>query len=292
MPPPSPSRCARATGSCGDRRRRPPAPPRSVYLFTPLLPATGQERAPPSRGSSPDTRYLAPGPGPGNDPCYRSPGRCVPPMRVPRLTLVSLVAVYAIMVLTTPRWYPGSSSAPSSSPWHWSGRPPLGPVAWATGCQPHLCSRWPPQGCCCSPFVLGRAGRSSTQPALHPQANPFLQDGGRARPTPSPQTARGEDRDRQLTRSSSGHGFYGANLDDYVRYVGVEERAGRRLSPGDHLHRFRRAINEERLRLYDRRQDLGFRPKPTSTRYPGSKSDPALELVIESKITPQPGLRL
>ena len=209
----------------------------AVYLFTPLT-AAGQEGSP--TGFFTNTRYLAPGLVlamvllPIARPLRAPDGRA-------RLTLYFLVAVYAITVLTTPRWYPGYIVgtvfltlalvwAPSALALL-RGRRAISRayVAVAAG------------GVLLLAVVLGRAQEVQYYNQHYTRVTPFLQDGG-------PRKAYTFARERHGARigiAGSGeiffgqYGFYGANLDNYVQYIGVEGPDGAyRLATT--CHRFRR----------------------------------------------------
>ena len=259
-----------------------------VYVFTPLT-AAGQEGSP--TGFFTNTRYLAPG--------LVLAMTLLPiarPLRAPdsraRLTLYFLVAVYAITVLTTPRWYPGYIVgtvfltlalvwAPSALALL-RGRRAVSRtyVAVAAG------------GVLLLAVVLGRAQEVQYYNQHYTRTTPFLQDGG-------PRKAYTFARERHGARigiAGSGeiffgqYGFYGANLDNYVQYIGVEGPDGAyRLATT--CHRFRQAINEGDYDFLivskftqDSREAEYWYPI-----YAWLKSAKALELVIEEpEITPEP----
>src|SRR5262249_13697462 len=84
--------------------------------------------------------------------------------------------------------------------------------------------------------------------------------------------------------------FYGANLDNYVQYIGVEGDNGTyRLATT--CRQFRRKINEgeyDYLIMSRETQDAADSPYWYPI-YAWVKQDPALELVVsEPEITPQP----
>ncbi len=259
-----------------------------VYLFTPLT-AAGQEGSP--TGFFTNTRYLAPG--------LVLAMTLLPiarPLRAPdaraRLTLYFLVAVYAITVLTTPRWYPGYI---------------VGTVfltlalVWAPSALALLRGRRAASrtyvavaagGVLLLAVVLGRAQEVQYYNQHYTRTTPFLQDGG-------PRKAYTFARERNGARigiAGSGeiffgqYGFYGANLDNYVQYIGAEGPDGTyRLATS--CSQFRRLINEGHYDFLitsrgtqDSAEAEYFYPV-----YAWLKTDPALELVIEEpEITPQP----
>ncbi len=173
-----------------------------VYVFTPLT-AAGQEGSP--TGFFTNTRYLAPG--------LVLAMTLLPiarPLRAPdsraRLTLYFLVAVYAITVLTTPRWYPGYIVgtvfltlalvwAPSAlALLRGRRRLPAAPT-----------SRRQPEACCCSPSCSAGPRRSSTTTSTTPARLPSCRTAAPARPTPSPvnDTGRGSGSPARVRSSSA-----------------------------------------------------------------------------------------
>jgi hypothetical protein len=258
-----------------------------VYLFTPLT-AAGQEGSP--TGFFTNTRYLVPG--------LVLAMTLLPvarPLRAPDSrawqTLLFLVAVYAITVLTTPRWYPGyivgtvfltlalvwAPAALSMA----RGRRVVSRAHVALGAGAVLLLA----------VVLGRAQEVQYYNQHYTRTTPFLQDGG-------PRKAYTFARERHGARigiAGSGeiffgqYGFYGANLDNYVQYIGVPGPNGAyRLATT--CQRFRQAINEghyDFLIISHATQD-----SPEAEYwypiYAWLKTDPALELVIEEpEITPE-----
>jgi hypothetical protein len=259
-----------------------------VYLFTPLT-AAGQEGSP--TGFFTNTRYLAPG--------LVLAMVLVPiarPLRAPDSrawqTLLFLTGVYAITVLTTPRWYPGyivgTVFLTLALVWAPAGlglargrrRVSRAVVAGALGAVVLLA------------VVLGRAQEVQYYDQHYTRVTPFLQDGG-------PRKAYTFARERHGARigiAGSGeiffgqYGFYGANLDNYVQYIGVPGPDGAyRLATT--CHQFRRRINAGRYDFLiisqftqDSREAEYWYPI-----YAWLKDDPALEQVIEEpEITPEP----
>jgi hypothetical protein len=259
-----------------------------VYVFTPLT-AAGQEGSP--TGFFTNTRYLAPGLILGMTllPLAR-------PLRAPdsraRQTLLFLTGVYAITVLTTPRWYPGYIVgtifltlalvwAPAglglARARRWMGR---NAVVFVAGAVVLLA------------VVLGRAQEVQYYDQHYTRVTPFLQDGG-------PRKAYTFARERHGVRigiAGSGeiffgqYGFYGANLDNYVQYIGVPGPDGAyRLATT--CHQFRRRVNAGHYDFLivsqftqDSRESEYWYPI-----YAWLKDDPALEQVIEEpEITPEP----
>ncbi len=259
-----------------------------VYVFTPLT-AAGQEGSP--TGFFTNTRYLAPG--------LVLAMTLLPiarPLRAPdsraRLTLYFLVAVYAITVLATPRWYPGYI---------------VGTVfltlalVWAPSALALLRGRRAASrtyvavaaaGVLLLAVVLGRAQEVQYYNQHYTRVTPFLQDGG-------PRKAYTFARERHGARigiAGSGeiffgqYGFYGANLDNYVQYIGAEGPDGTyRLATT--CHQFRRLINEGEYDFLITSRATQDSPDAEYWYpvYAWLKTDPALELVIEEpEITPQP----
>jgi hypothetical protein len=259
-----------------------------VYVFTPLT-AAGQEGSP--TGFFTNTRYLAPG--------LILAMTLLPiarPLRSPdsraRLTLYFLVAVYAITVLTTPRWYPG----------YIAGTVFLTlALVWAPSALALLRGRRAASrtyvavaaaGVLLLAVVLGRAQEVQYYNQHYTRTTPFLQDGG-------PRKAYTFARERHGARigiAGSGeiffgqYGFYGANLDNYVQYIGAEGPDGTyRLATT--CHQFRRLINEGEYDFLITSKATQDSPEADYWYpvYAWLKTDPALELVVEEpEITPQP----
>ena len=212
-----------------------------VYVFTPLT-AAGQEGSP--TGFFTNTRYLVPG--------LVLAMVMVPiarPLRAPdrraRQTLLFLTAVYAITVLTTPRWYPGfifgtffitlalvwAPAALSAR-----SRPRAG--------EPAAGRRRGGRGRCCWRWCWDGPSRSST-PTTTTRARPSSSEkAGRRRPTTF---ARGQ-HDKRIGIAGSSeiifgqYGFFGADLSNHVQYIGVPGPHGAyRLATS--CRAFRREIN-------------------------------------------------
>jgi hypothetical protein len=259
-----------------------------VYVFTPLT-AAGQEGSP--TGFFTNTRYLVPG--------LVLAMVLLPiarPLRAPDSrawqTLLFLTGVYAITVLTTPRWYPGyivgTVFLTLALVWAPGGlglaraRRRISRAAVAVaGATVVLLA-----------IVLGRAQEVQYYEQHYTRVTPFLQDGG-------PRKAYTFARERHGARigiAGSGeiffgqYGFYGANLDNYVQYIGVPGPDGTyRLATT--CHQFRRRINAGEYDFLiisqftqDSREAEYWYPI-----YAWLKDDPALEQVIEEpEITPEP----
>ncbi|HET7573913.1 MAG TPA: hypothetical protein VFJ99_02240 [Solirubrobacterales bacterium] len=259
-----------------------------VYLFTPLT-AAGQEGSP--TGFFTNTRYLAPG--------LVLAMTLLPiarPLRAPDSrawqTLIFLLVVYAITVLTTPRWYPpyivGTVFLTLALVWTptavglgRSRRMASGAVVAAgAGCVLLLA------------VILGRAQEVQYYDHHYVRTSPFLQDGG---PRKAYAFARAQ-HDKRIGIAGSGeiffgqYGFYGANLDNYVQYIGAQGPRGTyRLATS--CRQFRQLVNEgdyDYLIVSQATQD-----SPSAEYwypvYAWLKRSKALELVrAEPEITPQP----
>jgi hypothetical protein len=259
-----------------------------VYLFTPLT-AAGQDGSP--TGFFTNTRYLVPG--------LVLALTLLPiarPLRAPDKrawqTLLFLAAVYAITVLTTPRWYPGyifgTIFITLALVWvpaglvlgRVRGQFSRGIVA-AVGAAVLLLA-----------VVLGRAQEVQYADHHYTKSTLFLGEGG-------PQKAydfarRQHDKRIGIVGSSEiifgQYGFYGADLSNRVQYIGVPGPNGTyRLATT--CRQFRRRINAgdyHYLILSKFTQD-STEADYSYPIYAWVKSDPALKLVIaEPTIYPQP----
>jgi hypothetical protein len=259
-----------------------------VYIFTPLT-AAGQEGSP--TGFFTNTRYLIPG--------LVLALVLLPiarPLRAPdsraRQTLYFLLAVYVITVLTTPRWYPGYIVgtvfltlvlvwAPAGLGLARSRRnTSRAVVAGAAGAVLLLA------------VVLGRAQEVQYVDHHYTETDHFLQDGG---PKQAYAFAR-KQHNRRIGIAGSGeiffgqYGFYGANLNNYVQYIGVPGPDGAyRLATS--CAQFRRRINAgnyDFLIISQFTQD-SHEAEYWYPIYAWIKTDPALEQIIEEpNITPEP----
>ncbi len=259
----------------------------AVYLVTPLT-AAGQEGSP--TGFFTNTRYLMPG--------LILALVLLPiarPLRAPETrawqTLLFLLGLYAIMVLTTPRWYPGFivGTVFLTLALVWApaaltllrGRRQVsrGIVAIAAGSILFLA------------VVLGRAQEVQYYDHHYTRTTLFLQEGG---PQKAYEFAHNQHHKR-IGIAGSGeiffgqYGFYGANLDNYVQYIGVPGPNGAyRLATT--CRSFRRQINGgdyDYLILSKFTQDASDSPYWYPI-YAWVKDDPALKLLIEEPdITPQ-----
>jgi hypothetical protein len=259
-----------------------------VYIFTPLT-AAGQEGSP--TGFFTNTRYLIPG--------LVLALVLLPiarPLRAPdsraRQTLLFLLAVYAITVLTTPRWYPGyivgTVFLTLALVWAPAGlglartrqNASRAVVAGAAGAVLLLA------------VVLGRAQEVQYVDHHYTETDHFLQDGG---PKQAYAFAR-KQHDRRIGIAGSGeiffgqYGFYGAGLDNYVQYIGVPGPDGAyRLATS--CAQFRRRINAGDYDFLIVSQYTQDSPEAEYWYpiYAWIKTDPALEQIIEEpNITPEP----
>jgi hypothetical protein len=260
----------------------------AVYIVTPLT-AAGQEGSP--TGFFTNTRYLMPG--------LILALTMLPlarPLRAPEKrawqTLLFLAGVYALMVLTTPRWYPnyivGTVFLTLALVWAPAAlgllrarrRVSRGFVTIAAG------------GILLLAVVLGRAQEVQYYNQHYQRTTPFLQDGG---PQDAYAFAHGL-HGKRIGIAGSGeiffgqYGFYGANLDNYVQYIGVEGPDGTyRLATTCRV--FRNLVNTgdyDYLVVSQATQDFPESPYWYPV-YAWLKTDPALEAVVEEPdITPQP----
>jgi hypothetical protein len=258
-----------------------------VYLVTPLT-AAGQEGSP--TGFFTNTRYLVPG--------LVLAMVLVPiarPLRAPDRrawqTLLFFTAVYAITVLTTPRWYPGFivGTVFLTLALVWA------PAGLGFARSRRLMSRLAVTGVAAVVLllavVLGRAQEVQYYKHHYTRTTLFLQDGG-------PQKAfefAHRQQNKRIGIAGSGeiffgqYGFYGANLNNYVQYIGVPGPDGTyRLATT--CRQFKRRINAgdyDYLIISKFTQDAADSPYWYPI-YAWIKDDPALKLVLlEPAITPQ-----
>jgi hypothetical protein len=260
----------------------------AVYVFTPLT-AAGQEGAP--TGFFTNTRYLIPG--------LVLALVLLPiarPLRAPDRrawqTLLFLTVVYAITVLATPRWYPGFivGTVFLTLALVWA------PAGLGLGRSRRVVSRAVVIGAGAAVLllavVLGRAQEVQYVDHHYTETDHFLQDGG---PKQAYAFARKQS-DKRIGIAGSGeiffgqYGFYGANLSNYVQYIGVPGADGTyRLATS--CQQFRRRINAgnyDYLIVSQATQDSSASPYWYPI-YAWLKDDPALEQIIaEPDITPEP----
>ncbi len=191
-----------------------------VYVFTPLT-AAGQEGSP--TGFFTNTRYLVPG--------LVLALVLLPiarPLRAPDRrawqTLLFLTGVYAITVLTTPRWYPGFivGTIFLTLALVWA------PAGLGMARSRRMISRAAVVGAgavvVLLAVVLGRAQEVQyVQPPLHARRHSSSRTAGPRRPIEFAH----KQHDKRIGIAGSGeiffgqYGFYGANLDNDVQYIGV-----------------------------------------------------------------------
>jgi 4-amino-4-deoxy-L-arabinose transferase-like glycosyltransferase len=260
----------------------------AVYVFTPLT-AAGQEGSP--TGFFTNTRYLIPG--------LVLALTLLPiarPLRAPDRrawqTLLFLTAVYAITVLTTPKWYPsyivGTIFITLALVWAPAGLGLLRgrdqvsrAVVAVAGAAILLLA-----------VVLGRAQEVQYYDHHYTKTTLFLQEGG---PQKAYEFAR-KQHHKRIGIAGSGeiffgqYGYYGANLDNYVQYIGVPGADGAyRLATS--CRQFRRRINAgdyDFLVVSQYTQDSPDAPYWYPI-YAWLKTDPELEKIIEEpEVTPEP----
>jgi hypothetical protein len=259
-----------------------------VYVFTPLT-AAGQEGTP--TGFFTNTRYLAPG--------LLLAMALVPiarPLRAPDRrawqTLLFLTAVYAITVLTTPRWYPGYIVGTVFITLALVWAPTVFGLRRARGEVSRGAVAAVAAAILLLAVVLGRAQQVQYFDHHYTRTTLFLQDGG---PQKAYEFAH-KQHDKRIGIAGSGeiffgqYGFYGADLSNFVQYIGVPGPDGAyRLATS--CRQFRRRVNAghyDYLILSQYTQDSPEAPYWYPI-YAWVKTDPALRLVVaEPDITPEP----
>ena len=265
-----------------------------VYLFTPLT-AAGQEGAP--TGFFTNVRYLAPG--------LVLAMVLLPiarPLRAPDgrawKTLLFLAGVYAITVLSTPRWFTayifGTIFLTLVLVWAPAG---LG-LGRARGQVSRAAVTVTAAVLLLAAVALGRAQQVQYAEQHYANPLPFLGEGG---PRKAYSFARNQEDKRIGIVGSSEiifgqYGFYGNDLTNHVTYIGEEGPRGTyRLATS--CRQFRRLINEgdyDYLIMSQYTQDIGpyNAEVPNPYQFPvyaWVKDDPALKLIIEEpEIVPQP----
>jgi hypothetical protein len=259
-----------------------------VYVFTPLT-AAGSEGEP--RGFLPNTRYLMPG--------LLLAMVLLPiarPLRAPenraRIVLTFLTIIYAITVLTTPKWYPSYLPgalfltllivwAPVGLSWLKEHRRLPNSLLVASVAAITLIA-----------VVWGRGEEVGYANKHYTRSTLFLEDGG---PQASFDFTRGL-RDKRIALVGSGqmifgqYGFYGVDRSNYVQYIGEEgPRGSYRLI--DNCERFIERINEgdyDYIITSEYTRDSSIAPY----RFPVKswiENDPAVtEIIAEPDIAPQP----
>jgi hypothetical protein len=258
-----------------------------VYVFTPLT-AAGQENTP--TGFFTNTRYLMPGLvlAMAMLPIAR-------PLRAPDRrawqTLVFLTVVYAITVLTTPRWFPGyivgTVFLTAALVWAPAGLGLMRSRAQASRAVLAACAAV----VVLLAVVLGRAQQVQYMKHHYTDTSLFLQSGG-------PEEAYAFTRrlhDKRIGIAGASeiifgqYGFYGDDASNYVKFIGVPGPHGTyRLAPT--CHSFRRQINAgdyDYIVVSQYTMDL---PGPYQHPiYAWVKTDPAVKLMVEEpKIEPEP----
>jgi len=259
-----------------------------VYVFTPLT-AAGQEGSP--TGFFTNTRYLTPGLVLAM--CLLPIAR---PLRAPdkraRVTLYFLAAVYAITVVTTPRWYPGYifGTIVLTLALVWA------PAALGLARSRRLISRTltvvGAAGVLLLVVVLGRAQQVQYADHHYTKSTLFLQEGG---PQEAYDFARLQQNKRIGIAGSSEiifgqYGFFGGHLNNTVKFIGVPGPNGayrlattcpsfmRRINAGDYDY----------LIISQYTQDSPDAPYWYPI-YAWIKDDPALKKVVEEpNIVPEP----
>ncbi len=259
-----------------------------VYIFTPLT-AAGQEGAP--TGFFTNTRYLIPG--------LVLAMVLLPiarPLRAPDArawkTLLFLTGVYAITVLSTPRWFTtyifGTIFLTLVLVW--------APAALSLGRVRGRVSR-PIVAAAAAVLVLmavvlGRAQQVQYADQHYANPLPFLGEGG---PRKAYDFARRQEDKRIGIIGSSEiifgqYGFYGGDLSNRVQYIGQPGPNGSYRLPTS-CRQFRRLINAGDYDYLIMSQDTQDSPEAEYWYpiYAWVKTDPALKLVIEEpEIFPQP----
>lgn len=259
-----------------------------VYLFTPLT-AAGQEGQP--RGFFTNTRYLLPGLLLGMTllPLIRQ-------LRVPgeraKKVLIFLTVVFAITVLTSPRWYPSYIAGtifltfvlvwvPVGLSWLKDrGRAPRGVIFGVVAAIVVISAVW------------GRGEEVGYATKHYTRSSLFLQDGG---PREAYDFTRNM-KNRRIALAGSGeiyfgqYGFYGIDRSNHVQYIGKEGDVGTyRLFTG--CKAFINKLNEGSYDYIITSEWTQDSPE-AELRYPVRewvRHDPAVEEVVaEPDITPQP----
>jgi hypothetical protein len=259
-----------------------------VYLFTPLT-AAGQPGSP--TGFFTNTRYLVPGLVlamvmlPISRPLRAPDGRA-------RWTLYFLTAVYAITVLTTPRWYPsyilGTIFITLALVWAPGG---IG-IARSRGKATRGMVTLAAAGVVLIAIALGRAQEVQYADHHYTKATLFLQEGG---PVEAYEYARNLENQKIGIVGSSEiifgqYGFFGAHLNNRVQFIGQKGPHGS-LRLATTCPQFRRLINQgsyDYLIMSNATQDSRLNEYWYPI-YAWVKESPALEKVVEEPdIYPQP----
>ena len=259
-----------------------------VYLFTPLT-AAGQEFQP--RGFFTNTRYLLPGLLLAMVllPLIR---QLREPEERAKKVLIFLTAIFAVTVLTSPKWYPsflpGAIFLTLAIVWapvglSWLKDNTKVPRSVIVGCVAAIAL---------VAAIWGRAEEVGYAEKHYTRSTLFLQEGG-------PQEAFDflrDKKDKRIALAGSGeiffgqYGFYGVDRSNFVQYIGEESDNGTyRLITT--CEAFVNKVNEgnyDYIVLSEYTQDA----PEADYRYPVRAwvdDDPAVELVVaEEDITPQP----
>ena len=260
----------------------------AVYIVTPLT-AAGQEGSP--TGFFTNTRYLMPG--------LLLAMVMLPlarPLRAPDSrawqTLLFLTGVFVVSVLATPRWYPGYIVgtvfltlaivwAPTALT-RLRGRREIGRGAVAAAVAAIVLLA----------VVLGRAQEVQYYKHHYTRTTLFLQDGG---PREAYEFAHNQ-HDKRIGIAGSGeiffgqYGFYGANLDNYVQYIGVPGPNGTyRLATDCATFRERVNAGDYDYLVTSRFTADSFDSPYWYRVYHWLNTDPSVrEILAEPDITPQP----
>jgi len=260
----------------------------AVYIVTPLT-AAGQEGSP--TGFFTNTRYLMPG--------LLLAMALLPvarPLRAPDSrawqTLLFLTAVYAVTVLTTPRWYPGYivGTVFLTLALVWA------PAALGLLRGPRQVGRGLVAGGVAAivllAVVLGRAQEVQYAEHHYIRTTLFLQDGG---PQKAYEFAHNQ-RDKRIGIAGSGeiffgqYGFYGGDLSNRVQFIGVPGPHGAyRLATSCRQFRERANAGDYDFLIVSRFSADSFDSPYWYRYYHWLKTDPAAqEVLAEPDITPQP----
>jgi len=265
-----------------------------VYVFTPLT-AAGQEGSP--TGFFTNTRYLVPG--------LVLAMTMLPlarPLRAPDQrswqTLLFLTAVFAVTVLTTPRWFTSYIVGTFFLTLC---------LVWAPAALSMARSRWSVSRAAVAAsaaaivllaVVLGRAQQVQYADQHYVNPDPFLGEGGPKEAYEYTQKLR----DQRIGIIGSSqiifgqYGFYGNDASNHVEYVGVKGPHGSNRLPTS-CAQLRQLINEggyDYLVMSQYTQDTGPYnagiPNPYQFPvYAWVKGDPAVKLVVkDNKASPQP----
>jgi hypothetical protein len=260
----------------------------AVYIVTPLT-AAGQEGSP--TGFFTNTRYLMPG--------LLLAMVMLPlarPLRAPDSrawqTLLFLTGAFAISVLATPRWYPGFivGTVFLTLAIVWA------PAALTTLRGRREVGRGAVAGAIAAivllAVILGRAQEVQYYKHHYTRTTLFLQDGGPRKAYEFAHSRHG----KRIGIAGSGeiffgqYGFYGANLDNYVQYVGVPGPNGAyRLATDCAAFRERVNAGDYDYLITSRFTADSFDSPYWYRVYHWLRTDPAVrEIVAEPDITPQP----